>query len=153
MEDAYPGFATVMLPLLRPARYIKDEILASSTMSTRELTFVVSGACESVDVLSTRVLERYPPGACFGEETLFHPLEEVLELAVFVRASEVTETLTLVSEDWRYLKRLYPKAMRSLKELLLARLDRPGRHTWLAVEARRKVSVDLRGTQGRLAFL
>ena len=67
MEDAYPGFATVVLPLLRPARYIKDEILASSTMSTRELTFVVSGACESVDVLSTKVLERYPSGACFGE--------------------------------------------------------------------------------------
>ena len=38
------------------------------------------------------------------QDTLFHPLDELLELKVYVKASEVTETATLNLEDWAALE-------------------------------------------------
>jgi hypothetical protein len=75
MEGRYPGFASLVLPRLRPALYKAGEVMVSSSMCLREVTFVIVGACECIPKSSTGIdrlcKPAHPvsigPGSYFGQ--------------------------------------------------------------------------------------
>jgi len=126
LEEKCPGIASIVLPRLRPAVYGAGEVMVSSSMCPREVTFVMAGSCQCIPTIS--VIEEelgnattvvVGEGAYFGQDTLFFPPDEIPELAVYVKASEATETATLTLDDWVALERIYPTVMELFKKLLL----------------------------------
>jgi len=127
MESHCPGIASLILPRLRPAVYGEGEVMVSSSMCPREITFVVLGTCQFFpkaaddddDGVDGPAIATINQGSYFGQDTLFFPSNEALELKVYVKALEFTETATLTLDEWTAMEGLYPTMMGQFKDLLL----------------------------------
>jgi len=130
-EIQFPGMISIIMPKLKPAAYIKDEVVNGASINARELCFVLHGhirARPANKQLEERcedpVEKRYCAGKYCAEATLLVPDDMPFQLRVdFVATSTSCHVLILTRFDYTQIKMMYKDMCREIENDLYANMD------------------------------
>lgn len=123
LERQYPGSAAILLSMLQPVAYVRDQVINEPGLNAREVHFVLEGTvavCRKFEYvgdsddkptelpLDKQTTKCYGPLTHFGQETVFLAADEPVQLKVTVRCrSPKTMALVLTKADYDDLAQTY----------------------------------------------
>ncbi|CAK0741204.1 hypothetical protein CVIRNUC_001307 [Coccomyxa viridis] len=136
-EDAEEGFTTSVVTLLRPAVYLKDDMVIREGEVSREMYFIKSGAIQvEVDEQVVTVLKK---GSYFGEIGLLRACRRTASIRA---VSETVDLFVLSKEDFDNVMKEYPESSKAMDLIAEHRLR--ALHASAAWQSKRDALTDYR---------